>query len=239
MSLTRREYAANRKAEGTFFHRLGGLTHLNADTLNWLAANGKAYSSATLSKFGIQKGVLTRYDKRAGYSPAGGSRGVVWGLPCIVIPVGPIYRCYVWNLPKPERWCVVPAGYPAQWLGELSFPDLILCEGEWDFLRLQDMDFTNAVTHTAGSMTWCPAWTPYFRGKRVWVCYDRDLIGRRGAAKVAKILHRIAEEVKIIDLPLPGTPEAKDVSDFFKMGGTRDDFNHLLRGARQYAPVYT
>jgi DNA primase len=85
-------------------------------------------------------------------------------------------------------------------------------------------------------MTWLQPWTTIFTGKKVWICYDRDAIGQRGAAKVARSIQPVATEVRFIDLPLSGTPDRKDISDFFKYGGTCDGFRKLIDNARPFIP---
>jgi hypothetical protein len=204
------------------------LEPLSGSMLEWMSDNNKEYSDDTRRKFRIQQIDVELYDngRRALSSKA------------IVIPVGPIWRCYVTWLPKNQRWRVIPTGHPAQWFGDLTGENLIICEGEWDCLQLHDQGFTNAITHTAGAMTWLPEWTLKFKNKRVFIALDRDQIGQRGAGKVAKILFPIAKEVRLIDLPLPGTPAKKDVTDYFKFGGTPDGFRKLIRNARYFIPRF-
>lgn len=128
MSISAREYRKECRRESQFYHKLISIVPLSPQTLGWMVQNGKAYSKTTLDRFGVQEGVLARYQKNGSYSPAGGSRGFVCHLKVIVIPTGPVLRCYAYELPKKERWRVIPAGYGAQWLGDLSQSDLILCE---------------------------------------------------------------------------------------------------------------
>lgn len=230
MSLTTTQYKRTLRKDSRFSFELVQAKPLGISAWQWMKENGKGYTETTISRFKIQEGTLRHYDNSLG----GGSRSYVCSDPCLVIPVGPIRRCYRYLLPKSERWYVTPAGYGAQWLGDLSQPELLICEGEWDALRAFDMGFGNAVSHTAGSMTWLSKWTPLFKGKKIWVCYDRDPIGIKGAGKVAGKLSSVAEAVRIIDLPLPGTPDSKDISDYFRHGGNKDGFRKLIEGARPY-----
>jgi hypothetical protein len=234
MSISAGQYVRERRIGSRFYHQLGRVRPLDAKTLDWMRANNKEYSQKILERFKIEQSVLRRYDQSAGP----GERGLVFTEPCILIPAGPILRPYCFRLPKAERWCVVPAGYGAQWLGDLSHPELIVVEGEWDFFRLHDTGFDNVVTHTAGAGTWRSQWTPLFKNKVVWVCYDRDVQGQQGAAKVAWNIFPVAKEVCLVDLPLPGTPEANDISDFFRLGGTANEFRKLLERGRRYAPRF-
>jgi len=235
MSLAARQYSQQRKREFSFYHRLEGVRPIGKQALDWMKANGKDYRPETVSRFRLHEGVLRRFAKGTGPE----SQRLVCIDRCIVIPVGPIQRCYRYlRHNKDERWCVVPAGYGAQWLGDLSQPKLIFCEGEWDLLCLQDHGFTGAVAHSAGAGTWLPQWTALFKDKLVWICYDRDPVGQQGAARAARNIFPVVKEVHLVDLPLPGTPEANDISDFFKLGGVSDGFRKLLERARSYAPKF-
>jgi hypothetical protein len=212
LSLTVAQYNKTLKHQDQFYRRLVETGPLSAQTRQWMEENNKGYSEKTIDKFQIRQGVLQLFDKSAGP----GARGFVHSNPSIVIPAGPVIRCYQYLQPKSQRWFVTPGGYGAQWLGDLSKPEILICEGEWDCLRLHDQGFDNAVTTTAGAMTWLHKWTPLFKGKKIWFCYDRDPVGQRGAAKVARQIYPVARQVLFIDLPLPGTPQSKDVSDFFQ-----------------------
>ncbi|MBI2066827.1 MAG: toprim domain-containing protein [Deltaproteobacteria bacterium] len=238
MSLSTREYRNERRRESQFFHKLISRNPLSPKTLEWMAENGKAYSSATLDRYGVHEGVLARYQRNGSYSPAGGFRGFVCHLSVIIIPVGPVQRCYAYELPKRERWRVIPAGYGAQWLGDLSLSELILCEGEWDLFRLHDEGFHNAITHTAGAGTFLKEWVRLFQDKNIFIVYDVDAVGLKGARNTARLLHEVAN-VRLVKLPLKGTPEENDVSDFFRLGGAADQLRALLREGKKYErPIF-
>src|SRR5262245_27727530 len=114
------EYTDSEKRErrmgSGFYHELGKLRQLGGETLEWMRANDKGYSQEILERFKVHQSVLRRYDRSAGP----GVRGLVFTEPCIMIPAGPVLRAYCYRLPKPERWCAVPAGHGAQWFGDLS-----------------------------------------------------------------------------------------------------------------------
>ena len=53
-----------------------------------------------------------------------------------------------------------------------------------------------------------------------------DKTGRESSCKQEKLLEEFS--VKRLLLPLPGTKEEKDISDYFKAGNTREDFLKLF-----------
>src|SRR5699024_7296556 len=71
-----------------------------------------------------------------------------------------------------------------------------------------------------------------FEGKKVYICYDSDKAGRKGAEKVSKALLRQPEiEVYIIDLDLS---EGEDVTDFFMKYKKRSkEFLQLMDEAKR------
>lgn len=56
--------------------------------------------------------------------------------------------------------------------------------------------------------------------------YDTDKTGKESARKQEKQLEEFS--VKRLLLPLSGTKEEKDISDYFKAGNTREDFLKLF-----------
>lgn len=65
-----------------------------------------------------------------------------------------------------------------------------------------------------------------YRFKHVVILYDCDKTGLDSSAKHEKQLSSLG--VKRMMLPLKGTKEEKDISDFFKLGNTREDFQKLF-----------
>jgi hypothetical protein len=134
--------------------------------------------------------------------------------------------------------------YPIE---NLRHDEIIIHEGEWDTL-LQESEGFNAVTNTAGAGTWLSAWNESFKGKTVYVCYDNDAqhrnsqgelenIGLKGSKKVAANLYGIAKKVYVIVLPVSGSKDDKDISDFYlKDQKSAMDFKELLATAKEYTP---
>ncbi len=230
MSVDYRTLRRERARDVVLEYELRDRRPLSSDALAWMAGHGKTYRVETLQHFRLGEAACVCYQRAAK------RRRSLWAEDVLTIPAGSVTRLYRFQCSeKSDRWRVTPTGYPPQWIGDLSGPNVLLVEGEWDLLCAFDHGFTHAATHTAGAGTWLPTWTPLFTGKVVLICYDRDRTGMKGAAKMALALWPVAASVRIVDLPLPGTPEAKDVSDFFRSGGTSRDFQKLLEGARHYA----
>ncbi len=119
-------------------------------------------------------------------------------------------------------------------IGHLSkLPDgaqVILCEGEWDMLLLRQEDF-NAVTGTGGCNTFRREWAKEFKGKKVVVLYDADEEGKKAANEtVLRALRKAeCEWIKVVHLPLKGTKDDKDVTDYLHKGDhTAEDLQKLI-----------
>ena len=95
---------------------------------------------------------------------------------------------------------------------------VILCEGEWDRLWLQQEGFV-AVTGTHGAGVFRPDWLTHFKDKDVVVLFDVDTEGQKAARTVVAAFQTAAAaraaSVKHVVLPLQGTKDDKDVSDYF------------------------
>jgi DNA primase len=104
---------------------------------------------------------------------------------------------------------------------------IIMCEGEFDRLVLEAQGF-DAVTSTGGASGFKPAWGEAFASiPQVYLCYDRDDAGQRGALQAARFI----THAKLVELPNDvGT--GGDVSDFFvRLGWKREAFLRLLEQA--------
>lgn len=98
-------------------------------------------------------------------------------------------------------------------------PFVIITEGELDALVLKSRGVF-AVSSTGGSGTFRKEWSDFFRGefeKEVYICYDTDDAGVRGAINVQTVL----PEARIIWLPK--MENGKDVTDFLS-NHTIEDF---------------
>jgi len=118
-----------------------------------------------------------------------------------------------------------------------SGPQVILCEGEWDRLLLCQEGFM-AVSGTHGASTFRPEWIPYFRDRDVMVLYDCDREGQDAAANIVlKALKTSgAHSVKNVTLPLKGTKDDKDITDYFHQRGlTAADLQKLIDETTPYS----
>jgi len=138
-----------------------------------------------------------------------------------------------------------PRLYGAEELAAYEGKEIILCEGEFDRLILQQNGFT-AVTSTHGCASFRGEWLALFEGKDVVVGYDAD--GEGQAAVQGVVLPALrdskAASIKNLVLPLEGTKADKDFTDFFvkprSMNGslfekrcfTAEDLRKLIDDAR-------
>jgi 5S rRNA maturation endonuclease (ribonuclease M5) len=107
---------------------------------------------------------------------------------------------------------------------------VILCEGEWDRLILQQEGFL-AVTGTHGASVFRPEWIAHFKDRDVVILYDCDREGQAAARNVVlrALKTAAAASVKNVVLPLKGDKDDKDVTDYFhKRGLTAADLQKLI-----------
>lgn len=93
---------------------------------------------------------------------------------------------------------------------------VILCEGEWDRIITQQEGFL-AVTGTGGCGTFRPEWVNYFEEKDLVIIYDKDDEGQKAAHSVVLQAFKNTKigSIKNVVLPLRGTKDDKDLTDFF------------------------
>lgn len=110
---------------------------------------------------------------------------------------------------------------------------IVICEGEFDRLVLETQGIPS-VTSTMGAMTFRKEWADEFtKIPEVYICFDRDEAGQRGALRVAGLI----PHAKIIELP-EEIGESGDVTDFFvRLGKTKEDFLKLMETAQQMPPA--
>jgi len=127
-----------------------------------------------------------------------------------------------------------------------NWEHVVICEGEFDAILLYQelrgigLDTWGTVTGTHGVKTFEPEWVKYFKGRHVYICFDCDDDGKIAAPSVATqhflpgIKSGAFKSVRIIKLPLDGSKEYKDISDFFlKAELTINDFIELCSNEPQ------
>ena len=104
---------------------------------------------------------------------------------------------------------------------------LFITGGEKDVLSLAAHGF-HAICFNSETVTIPPTlvYRLTFRFKHIVLLFDMDKTGRESSRKQEKLLEEFG--VKRLLLPLPGTKEEKDISDYFKAGNTREDFLKLF-----------
>jgi DNA primase len=110
---------------------------------------------------------------------------------------------------------------------------VIICAGEFDCLVLRCFSFPS-ITGTAGEGTWEEDWNEEFSNKEVYIVYDQDDAGRKGANNVATSLYHYAQKVYIVDFDIE-IGNGFDTTDYFlKEKRTRDDFRKCLKNAKLF-----
>lgn len=86
---------------------------------------------------------------------------------------------------------------------------VFIVEGELDALLLQSCGL-NAVSSTGGSGSFKQEWASFLLDKtnEIYICYDRDMAGFKGAVRVQQLI----PVAKIVTLPF--TLQGKDVTDY-------------------------
>ena len=107
-----------------------------------------------------------------------------------------------------------------RWPELRQFPDatIFVTEGEKDADRLWSIDLC-ATTVAAGK--WTDECVQALTGRDIIIFQDNDDAGRKEAQEVAKLLHSVANTVRVMSLP--GLPEHGDVSDWLDMGHSKEE----------------
>jgi P4 family phage/plasmid primase-like protien len=131
----------------------------------------------------------------------------------------------------------------AEELRGVNFDGLVVCEGEDKALALQSLDYP-AVALTLGASNWPQHWMKHFTGKNVVFIPDVDVAGLSAIPRCEAFMRQAgASSLRVVQLPLAGTPDSKDVTDWLAAGGTSealavmiDDQPPILMGGAPPAP---
>lgn len=102
---------------------------------------------------------------------------------------------------------------------------IVVCEGEFDRLVLEANGIP-AITSTGGAGTFKEEWLDSFtKLKQVYICFDKDEAGDKGAERLAKMLADKFPEMLVYKIPLPEMEQGKDITDYFVgLSGNPDKF---------------
>ena len=228
MSISAKAFSLENLGKSKFSHEISSVRELSEASWDYLGKRG--YSRAVVVKWELKEVRVKRYEWVNWKKHL-----IFFDEPAIAFPAtNGVLHCRLFQLPKSEGpWVTTPMGMGPQFFGDLNSNEVVLDEGEWDAMRLLDEGIP-AVSSTCGAGTFNAEMARYFLGKRVWICFDRDRMGKRGAINAARFLKKTALEVRIVDLPLRGTATEKDLSDWFRKGGTNGEFRKLLADAVRY-----
>jgi DNA primase len=131
-----------------------------------------------------------------------------------------------------KMWYRIPNWTPVLINSEmLNFVDKIyITEGPVDALLL-NQEGIPAVSHTGGAGFWTADWySLFYRVKTVYYICDNDDAGRAAGRRVAKALG----ENKTLLYQFTNAKEKYDTGDFFKEGGTAQEFKDMVEGGSKY-----
>lgn len=111
----------------------------------------------------------------------------------------------------------------------------VLCAGEKDMAIARTKGF-NAITITGGELKLPNFFKTSFEGRQVYICYDNDDAGKKGARNMARYLYECGAIPHIVTGHHQVCVEkGGDVWDFFqKYGRTANDFKQIIRRTPEY-----
>ncbi len=137
---------------------------------------------------------------------------------------------WVWNLDGVRR---VPYRLQELLAAVARGETVYVVEGEKDADRLVALGLA-ATTNPGGAGKWRAEYAEHFQGARVVILPDNDRPGREHVEEVARSIHGVAAEVKVVSLP--GLPAKGDVSDWLAAGHTAEELRSLADEARRWTP---
>ena len=115
----------------------------------------------------------------------------------------------------------------------LEFPNAtaFVCEGEKDTDNVRSLGL---CATTVASGKWTDECVQALAGRDCWILEDNDNAGRKKALEAAKLLHPVANSVKIIRLS--GLAEGEDISDWLDVGHTRQELEDVCYSTPDWEP---
>lgn len=102
--------------------------------------------------------------------------------------------------------------------------EIVVTEGEIDCMTLEQNGFPSVGV--SGAQGWQEAWGSYFTHvRRVYVLFDNDMPGQRGAQKV---INTLGPKARVVQMP-EEVGKKNDPNEWFRSGHTVDEFRLLLK----------
>lgn len=121
---------------------------------------------------------------------------------------------------------------------QLEFDKMVVVGGEMKAIvaiRQLNRHGIGVITTTAGEDNWEPRFSPEFRDKQVWVCLDVDPQGQEAAQQRCAYLHRVADWVGNVVLPLDVDKYPHgDINDFVQW--EKGELLPLLEACEEWVP---
>jgi hypothetical protein len=120
-----------------------------------------------------------------------------------------------------------------RWSELLHYPDAtaVVTEGEKD---ADNVAALGICATTVASGKWTDDCVQALAGRDCWILEDNDDAGRKKALEAAKLLHPVANSVKIIRLP--GLAEGGDISNWLDAGHTRAELEDVCYSTPDWEP---
>ncbi|MBA7521434.1 hypothetical protein ES705_13541 [subsurface metagenome] len=124
------------------------------------------------------------------------------------------------------------------WIASSKQDWQIITEGEKCSDTLRGLGFS-ATTNPGGALKWKPEYNHYCEGRLVAIICHRDEAGERHGMQIARSLHGITKETRLIFLD-PDLPKGSDTTDLVeKDGWTAKEFIDLIEKTPAYIPKET
>lgn len=110
----------------------------------------------------------------------------------------------------------------------------VICAGEKDMAIAREHGL-NAITITGGESAIPKLFKEDFRNRKVYIIYDNDETGRKGANQLAVFVKDVADKVKVVDLSNTCTEKGEDLWDYFmKYEKTKEDLTQLVKNTPEF-----
>lgn len=160
------------------------------------------------------------------------SRGV-WWLSFPYLAKGELKNCKYRAITGKRKFRRLVGGksilYNEDFVRTPAHKRVLITEGETDLLAAYSNGVHWSVGATIGAKGINAEWVDQLdKFERIYICFDTDIAGRKGAHTLAKRLGY--ERCFNVILPLG----CDDLNDYFKQGRTKEDFLETLKGSRPF-----